>query len=187
MKPLILTIAGTALIAGLLGYGLGWKVSQPTPGKLDPPAQKIKQADGSVVLARQPDPAAKPKQVLPRGAKVERVVSVEVMPRTSGPSPEGKESPRPVTVDLTLVRMPDQTRRVIASSPDGEIVGGLDVPVEAPPVPRVPKWSVSALAGFDTHQMRPVYGAKISRSAGAFVFEGGFIGQTAFVGLGARW
>lgn len=36
--------------------------------------------------------------------------------------------PYTVTVDLTLARMPDGTRRVIASSPDGEVIGGLDIP-----------------------------------------------------------
>jgi len=41
------------------------------------------------------------------------------------------EPPKQVTLDLALVRMPDGTRRVIASSPDGAVVGGVDVPVTA--------------------------------------------------------
>jgi hypothetical protein len=35
-----------------------------------------------------------------------------------------------VTVDLSLVRESDGGARVLASSPDGVVVGGLDVPVE---------------------------------------------------------
>lgn len=38
-----------------------------------------------------------------------------------------------VTVDLSLVRMPDRTRRVIASARGGTILGGLDIPVEPEP------------------------------------------------------
>ena len=36
----------------------------------------------------------------------------------------------PVTIDLSLVREKGGSRRAIASSPDGAIVSGLDIPVE---------------------------------------------------------
>ena len=45
-------------------------------------------------------------------------------------SPDAKPANNPITVDLSLVRLTDDTKRVIASSPDGEIVGGMDIPIE---------------------------------------------------------
>lgn len=53
----------------------------------------------------------------------------------------------PVTLDLALVRMPDETRRVIASSHDGAILDALDIPVDdakPSPVPNV--WSIGVVA-----------------------------------------
>lgn len=38
--------------------------------------------------------------------------------------------PATFTVDMSLIREKDGSKRVIASSPDGEIVGGLDIPIE---------------------------------------------------------
>lgn len=51
----------------------------------------------------------------------------------------------PVTVDLSLVEMPDKSQRVIASSPDGNILGGVDIPVrDAEPQPEPKLWAVGA-------------------------------------------
>lgn len=81
----------------------------------------------------------------------------------------------PVTVDLSLVRMPDKTRRVVASSPDGVVLSGVDIPVEPLPEVRMPRWTLSALAVADLEGTRP--GAMLQRclgpvvlGAGAFVF-----------------
>ena len=69
---------------------------------------------------------------------MERKMSVTVSPkivvaeRNSGQWGNGnvpKMSP-PVTVDLSLVREKDGSKRVVASSPDGAIVSGLDIPIE---------------------------------------------------------
>lgn len=146
-NTLIVAAIGCLAIGCLL---LGWKIGKPTrPGRLDPPAAAVVQTDGSVIVERKPNPEAKPPHEIPKGAKVERVVQVKVRPRaaatvpTSGDGLQGKASlpsaSPETTVDLSLVRMPDQTRRVIASSPDGEIVGGLDVPVEAAPTAKASK------------------------------------------------
>lgn len=188
-----MTIAAAALAVAFVGGGLiGWKVNQPKTVKETPaPAQIM--TDGSLMLERRPDANARPLQTIPKGAKVERVVRVEVQPRavataqTSGGSPQDKANPAAVTVDLSLIRAEDGTRRVVASSPDGEIVGGLDVPVEAATVQRVQKWSVTGLIGYDVQRLRPVYGAMVSRNAGPFVVQGGFIGTTVFVGAGVRF
>jgi len=180
-------LAGIALIVVVGGsMWTGWKMNQPKT-VMETPAPAQIMTDGGLMLERQPNATAQPKQAIPKGAKLERSVSVAVMPRTVGTSPEAKASRAPVTVDLALVRMPDQTRRVIASSPDGEIVGGLDVPVEPATVQRVQKWSATGLVGYDVRNLRPVYGAMVSRTAGPFVVQGGFIGTTVFVGAGVRW
>lgn len=189
MTPRAATMTALAALAvgAAVGLGLGRKMNHPT-AKPETPALAQIMTDGSLMLERKPDATVKPKQALPAGAHLERSVSVAVRAKTSGSGQPGEASPAAVThVDLSLVRMPDQTRQVIASSPDGEIVGGLDVPVEAATVQRVQKWTVTGLVGYDVQRLRPVYGAMASRAAGPFVVQGGFIGQTAFVGLGVRW
>ena len=130
---------------------LGWILWRPKPIPPETYAPQAQQQDGSLVLERKPMPDAKPAQQVPKGARVERVVQVKVKPRTdtptaapaipgSGPANVLPELP-PVTVDLSLVRLPDQTRRVIASSPNGEVIGGVDVPVEAAREVKVLRWA----------------------------------------------
>jgi len=159
-------LLGSVLAVGIMaGLGIGWSLWKPTPTKAETYAKAQRQCDGSLILERKPQADAKPAQEIPKGAKVERVVQVVVQPRasaaatvqTSGPAPEDAapvptarqfiaEIPcPPVRVDLSLVRMPDQTRRVIASSPDGEVVGGVDIPVETAAPVRTLKWG----AGFE--------------------------------------
>jgi hypothetical protein len=93
----------------------------------------------------------------------------------------------PLTVDLSLVRLKDQTHRVVASSPDGTIVGGVDIPIDAPKIPRPTRWSVSALAGYDSHVGRNVWGGEVGYQRGPFVIQGGAIGGTAFIGAGIKF
>ena len=197
---------GIALAVGcVVGLGVEYLIMRPTPGKLDPAAPEVKQRDGSLILARAPNPDAKPKQEIPTGGKVERIVQVVVVPTsyhgrvvagttttpgsgaTGDPATPSNGPCPPVTVDLSLVRMPDQTRRVIASSPDGDVVGGIDVPVEAAPVPASPKWVAAGLVGYDLTQRKQVYGVMLQRSVGPFTFHTGFIGSSAFVGAGLRF
>lgn len=116
---MLLTLAALA--------GAVWWAMRPVP-VAETPAPEQRQADGSLILERQPDPTAQPKQPIPRRAKVERVASVTIQPDTAPPE-AGQPCP-PVTVDLSLIREPDGGRRILASSPDGRVVGGLDVPVE---------------------------------------------------------
>jgi hypothetical protein len=152
----------------------------------------------------------KPAQEIPRGAKVERIVEVTVDPSknpSSGRSGEavsggmlspsagspslprvtGAQACPPVTVDLSLIRLKDKTQRVLASSPNGEVVGGIDVPVQDQPIPRIQRWTAAGLAGYDTHAGRNVFGGQVSYSRGPFVVSGGVIGGTAFAGAGIRF
>ena len=147
-----------ALAASLIfvaGIGTGWMLWRPKAPKVETYAPAVVQADGSQILERKPQPDAKPAHQVPKGAKVERVVQVQVKPRIgtptaatatpgSGPVNVLPDLP-PVTVDLSLVRLPDQTRRVIVSSPNGEVIGGVDVPVEAARPVRSLKWAAGGL------------------------------------------
>lgn len=196
------SIGISAAVGLLVGLALGWCWYRPhTPGR-EPPAASYAQRDGSVVVARV-DPATQPAQPpheLPVGSTEERRVQVVVQPgpgrvvhdtiQVSTPA-TGKDSLQvrdsivdrcecpPVQVDLSLVRTPDKTRRVIASSPDGKILSGVDVPLEPVIAPKTPTWTISAVAAMDANGIRP--GALLQRRLGPFVVGGG-----AFVDPGLR-
>lgn len=130
-------VAFLALIGAALVVVLLWPHPKPVIETAKP---AVVQSDGSTILERtDTQPGFKPAQVVPKGATVERVVQVKVKPKVvisggikAAPSlsPDAKPANNPITVDLSLVRLKDDTKRVIASSPDGEIVGGLDIPIE---------------------------------------------------------
>lgn len=137
MMPRWAPLAAIA-VALFAAAAFGWWLGQPKPVQ-ETAAPEQHQADGSLVLERRPDADAKPKQQIPRKARVERVAQVTVQPVVV--AEPGKPCP-PVTVDLSLIREPDGMRRVLASSPDGEVVGGIDVPVEtAAPPPEPKRWA----------------------------------------------
>ena len=130
--------AKTALLAALtliaVSIAATWYVMRPVP-VVETPKPAETQADGSRIVERTAtQPKARPKQIIPKGAKVERIESVTVQPTATAEA--GKPCP-PVTVDMTLVREPDGSKRVIASSPDGAVVAGLDIPVDTLPVPEI--------------------------------------------------
>ena len=175
-------LAGSLIFVA--GMGAGWMLWSPEKKqKVDPPAQAQRQEDGSLVLERKPDPAAKPAQKVPKGARVERVVQVVVQPsaqpveplRPSGsdasvgdnltptePVSTAYKLP-PVRVDLSLIRMPDKTLRVLVSSPDGTVLDGVDIPVEAgPPLPRRLLWA----AGASYDPGNRTYGGWVERDLG---------------------
>ena len=124
-----------------------WWTSRVRP---EPAAEAIIQRDSSVVLARSgaaPDSA--PPHLLPKGSKEVRRVHVVAQPsRGVVVHPAGTDEAArlaassdrtaavdscdcpAVEVDLSLVRMPDKTGRVIASSPSGNILSGIDFPLE---------------------------------------------------------
>jgi hypothetical protein len=151
-------LAAILLIAvALSAYLFGVHTSRPGVENIAPAAAQS-QPDGSVILAREPvasaPAAAKPKAKIPKGATLERQIRVTVKPRASlkipatQSAPAGTQACPPVTVDLSLVRDGDG-RRVVASSPDGDVVGGIDVPVEAGIIPVSHPWAagVSCNAG----------------------------------------
>lgn len=187
------------IVAGLL---LGWGLWRPTASSVDPPAPPLRQGDGSLVLERTAPTKEPPPHEIPKGGREERRVSVVVQPprgvvvhpttkdslvvpdhpvgshdmvdhvADSGKMIDSCDCP-PVQVDLSLVRLPDKTRRVVASSPTGEILTGVDIPFEEPALPRIPRWTLSAIAVADLDGVRP--GAMLSRRIGPFVVGGGVL------------
>jgi hypothetical protein len=156
-------------IAALVGAAaLGWWLGQPKPVQ-ETAAAAQRQGDGSVVLERRPDPAAKPKQQTPKKTRLERVAQVTVQPSAA---PAGEPCP-PVSVDMSLVRESDGSRRLLASSPDGTIIGGVDVPVEtAVPPPKPLRWA----SGLSWSPANEFAGVWVERDVPLF-------GRTARVGL----
>lgn len=124
-------IAAIALV--LAGLCAGFFIYGPKDSVAETYAASAVQSDGSIVLERKPDAAASAPMAVPKGGKVERVVRATVKP-TSASCPD-------VSLDLALVRMPDSTRRVVASSPDGQIVAGVDIPIETASISDQPKWA----------------------------------------------
>ena len=157
----------------VLGIALGWYFFRTEPPKPETYAPAEAQADGSKVLERKPQANAKPAHKVPKGATVERIVKLEVKSEpVNAPSAlqtgAGKaEAPAttdcpPVQVDLSLVRLPDESRRVIASSPNGEIVGGVDIPVESAAPYKELKWA----AGLTANPLERTLGGFIDRDLG---------------------
>lgn len=147
MIPRWLILGLVTVIALIAAAAFGWWLGQPEP-VVETPAAEQRQADGSVVLERKPDANAKPRQETQNGSKVERVGRVTVQPRAKAGKPGHESKPDqqtpcpPVSVDWSLVREADGGRRFLASSPDGTIVGGVDIPVEtAAPQPAPKRWA----------------------------------------------
>lgn len=176
-----------ALAGALVGFGVGYRVFAPRKvAEVYKPAQR--QKDGSLVIERKPDPTAKPTAIVPKGGTVERVVRIRVQPGAPvpvTPEPVAPVVPRgtiepipaavpasrsdslvcpPVDVELTLVRMRDQSRRVVASAKGGTIIGGVDIPVESAVVPRSLRWS----AGVFGDPVARTVGGWLARDVGPF-------------------
>lgn len=168
MTSLTAKIVALLLAVGLI-FGVGvWAGRRYWTPKtnVEKPAAAVVLLDGSVMLARDAGAGAKPAQTIPPEAKVVRIIKVVVkpgepaQPGTSGTAPQdGGTSTAPSTqtnpcppvrVDLTLVKMPDGTQRVIASSPDGKIDGAasVDIPVAEPTAPaKAYTWGLGCVIG----------------------------------------
>ena len=162
-------VTASALFGIVIGLFIGHSLYYK-PVVKEGPAFAVTQRDGSQILKRDPDPKAKPAQEIPKGATVERIVKVIVRskpvepstaPSASEPIAVAADCP-PVNLDLSLVRMPDETRRVIVSSQNGDILDGIDIPVEAAkPVSDEKKWSIGAI-----YYSNKAYSARVERDLG---------------------
>lgn len=215
-----------AVILGVgiaVGLGIGWRLWRPTPAPVPTYQPAVQQQDGSQVLEVKPDPAAKPPHQIPHGATVEDQVHLVVQPNPPAdpvsPLPSGSAASAagdgsettagqpgavvtvrppcpPVTVDLSLLRMPDGTRRVVASSPDGKILGAVHVPVEAAkPQPKTLRWAAGGLwnpadrtyGGFLDRDLGPLrLGAEVYQVREP-VTAGGRVSWAGMLRLGVRF
>lgn len=186
-KVLLAVIVAVIIVTIFLCWQI-WKPKPPVPETYKPPASL---PGGSQQLERKPDPQAKPATAIPKGSKLVRKVSVTIQAKNpiqtiSGsvtvetvqeeaksamkamsPAPvAAAESPcPPVTVDLSVVENQDETTSVIVASPDGTILGGVDIPVKnAASVAEQPKWAV----GLVGDPIRRLGGVFVDRDLGPF-------------------
>ena len=160
-------LVGALVVSLGAGLALGYYIYQPAPAKPETYAPAQQQADGSLVLERSPRPpeAVKPAAQLPKDGKLERQVQVKVKPNIPAIEAKQGEDKGTMNIDLSLVKMKDDSRRVVASTPDGEVVGGIDIPVEpAKPTPAAPKWAVGLSSNLHGKEL----GVFIDRDAGPF-------------------
>ena len=124
------------LVLALVGFVVWTQWPTPAQKEVVAHAPEQIQKDGSKVFER--DPNAKPTpppHIIPKGYKEERRESFSVAP---SPAAAASGCP-PVRVNLSVAGN-GVDRRVIASSPDGDVVNAIDMPIEAqlvPPAPRV--------------------------------------------------
>ena len=148
------TILISFLIGLLAGSGVTYWWDHRT-GKTETAAPEVRQKDNSLVLERKPG-ATIHKPNLMKGIKVERQIEVNIQPNAQG---------CPIcTADLTVVESHDGSRRVIASSPTGTVLGGLDVPMMPRPAPE------KLWAGGFGYGGSGMVGAWIERDIGFFRF-----------------
>ena len=171
-------VAGLTLGA-VLGLGVGWTLYHGKATQQQA-ALAVTQRDGSVELAKQPDAKAKPKQEIPKGSTVVRIVEVTVQPHGqpagAQPATSGSVQPvggsplslPPVTLDLTLTKDPQGQERVIASSPDGTVTGGIDIPVADAVAVKATPWAVGVSRSIEWPSGKQVWGGLIERDLGAF-------------------
>ena len=108
-----------------------WQWLHKPKAVIEKPAPAVRQADNSLVAEKQINPEAKPKQIVPKGAKVERVGTVKVQPKSLQSDPDKFTKPcPPIGVDWSLVRNKDGSRSMVTSSEDGTVTEATDVVVE---------------------------------------------------------
>ena len=115
------------------------------------PAQR--QPDGSLVLEKKPMSALKPVSQVPQGYSLIRQSQVTVKPNASSTTGSSTTSawPWPLTLDLSLVTGNAGTpnagqTNLIASSPDGTVIGGFDMPLVETKAFAVPRWGAGLVA-----------------------------------------
>jgi hypothetical protein len=185
-------IIGVSVLLVVAGLVAGYYLYSPLPPVQQTYAPAQQQIDGSVMLEKKPDAAAKPAMVIPPGAKVERVVKFTVQAKTpintiSGtaevketityaPAPAVKmaavdwmmEPPKtdecpPVNLEMALIRDEDGQQRVIAKAENGEILSAVDIPVEnVAPAAEPPKWA----AGMNFEPFNQTAGVWVDRDLG---------------------
>lgn len=159
LKVALSLLAIMLITAG--GVWLGYKLTPRPVPEVIAAAPEVKQADGSIELARKPDAhPAPPPHIIPRGFHEERREQFTV-----APAPGAAASGCPaVRVSLSVVS-DDHQHRVIASSPDGRIVDAVDIAIKPALMPPAPLPWAAGLS-YDT---RHAVGVWLDRDVGRLV------------------
>lgn len=175
---------GLGLAAGIAGC---WALWHPRTPKLETHKQEERQKDGSLILERQQTTDEKTARaqipvapMTPKGAKLERLGKLEILPKlpptpTAGPGIPGPgavapEAPKPLEVDVAIVKEKDGSQRLIGSSPDGTVVGGLDIPI-GPPAPPVPSFKWAAGIDYTITSFGNIKSLVVQRQLGPMVLQ----------------
>lgn len=154
----------THLAAAGIGFTAGWWIYRPADPIPEPPATESRQVDGSLILRRDASaPVSLPK--LPTGSRATRHASVTVRPKQPEAVPVGCPVCPDVRVDLTTVEQADGSKRIIAASPDGVVIGGMDVPIEPVKIQTAKKWA----AGGYFSPLDNGFGGWVQRDIGPWV------------------
>lgn len=173
-NTLTLALLAAAFAAGLW---LGSRSSAPV-AIVEPPANAVRQSDGSLVASRVAAVTALPVHVkLPPKAKPVRQVTATA----SAPDCQ------PVEITTTLVEMPDLTMRAVVSSSNGEILTATDTPIGTRYAAPSYRWAAGVEWQAGTQRVRPWLDYDLGRvRVGALAWEQG--GKpAASLRLGWRW
>lgn len=164
LRVILLLIFGAMCGAGGFWAGYEWRDSLTRTESVTPAAER-RIDDGAVVLERSPRGTAAERELppvpIPDGATAERRVRVIIQPI---PVPVECPQPPKCIVDLALIREGDG-RRVVATSPTGAILGGLDVPLIPLELPAQARWA----AGVSYNPFEGAAGAWLERDVGPAV------------------
>lgn len=159
------TIMVTHAACILVGVLISWWLWHPKVTSTETAAPAIALQGGAEVIKRDPlavTPAALTTATKQLGkGKLVRTISLDVAPNRTTDMPCA-----PVHVDLGIVKMPDESQRIITSSASGTITNAVDHPVMSLPIQRDLKWS----AGVAYDVLNRKYGAFIDRDVGPFRF-----------------
>lgn len=153
----------------------------------EPPALEYRQDDGSLILERNQNKPIPSTPELPKNAKVTRITTA-VIERPVVPSEALNQKNESITVQLTQIQAADGTSRVIASTEDGQVIGGSDWTTPTAQAVKVPRWELQAVRTWqDGHGA--AWGASVGYSRGPFVGSlavvPGF--RQVSAGIGIRW
>jgi hypothetical protein len=153
----------TILAIGIvIGAGATTLLNPKLKTVVEQPEKSERQRDGSLILEKHPQSSAVAPHQIPAGSTLVRSVAVQFRPKSepipgcgasqnmdpsSDPNWKIQDPLKPAsgtsyTIAMSIVKMSDGQQRVIASSPDGEIIGGIDIPVTPTLVTPVYTWGV---------------------------------------------
>lgn len=162
-ESMVLALA-VLVVVGLLCFRAGMEYGQPVAVAATYEAGKPLVGGGRQLESR-PDPKAKPAQPVEPGAKVQRAGQIKFRPKPTTEqrvvaagqqdAAQAKEGATDglsiqcpdVTLDYTLIRLPNGQERMLTSSPDGTVLDGFDSPVAAVTFTPERKWAAGLSYG----------------------------------------